>query len=60
MIANRSKLFLLRTNHLPILTLNLPRRPALFREPSRDDDGLAVLGGLVRFFALVFEVDCYF
>ena len=60
MIAYRSELFLLRTNHLPILTLDLPGRPALFREPPRNDDGLAVLGGLVRFFALVFEVDCYF
>ena len=60
MITNRNVLFLLRTNHLSLLTLDLPGRPALFRERSRDDNGLAVHGGLVRSSALIFEVDCYF
>ena len=60
MIANRSQLFLLCANRLSILTLDLPGQPALFREPMSDDNDLAVLEGLVRFFALGFEMDCHF
>ena len=57
---DRSQLFLVRSKRLSILTLDLPGRPALFREPMSDDNALAVLRGLVRSFALVFEMDCYF
>ena len=61
MIADRrsERALPLRTNSLSVLTLDFPGRPALFRERSCDDNGLAVLEGLVRFFALVSEVDCY-
>ena len=59
MIANHSELLLLRANHFSILTLDLSGQPTLIREPSRDDHGLAVLGGHVRFFTLVVEVECY-
>ena len=61
MIADRrsQRALPLRTNSLSVLTLDLPGLPALFREHSGDDSGLAVPGGLARFFALVFEVDCY-